>query len=242
MVRSVFTIAAVALLYFSTQVEVNAGPITYAITTTATGTLGASQFTNASVTLTLKGDTSGVTAGPGPLSSFLINPGMATLAIGGLGSATITDSIEILSTLNADFGTEPAVVIVDTTDGGPQDPTGILWTLAHCFWAITFRLPLARFPALEVSRIKVLPTDFFSTTAGNFQFAAGQGGGAGNSIFTAAIVPEPSPQVLSSARWPRSYNRSWLPHAQFVAIFVLSGYLRLPPRLTQTVKTQLAVR
>jgi hypothetical protein len=66
MTRVVFTILAAALFCSFTQVQ--ASPITYTITTTATGTLGASPFTDAAITLTLTGNTSAVE----PLAKFPI--------------------------------------------------------------------------------------------------------------------------------------------------------------------------
>ena len=63
--------------------EVQASPITYSLTSTATGTLGASSFTNAPLTVTLTGDTSNVMAGPVPFTDVLVNPGSATVSVSG---------------------------------------------------------------------------------------------------------------------------------------------------------------
>ena len=63
MTRSVFTILAAVLFCSVTQVK--ATPIVYSLTTTATGTLGASSFTNAAVTVTFTGDTANVAAADG---------------------------------------------------------------------------------------------------------------------------------------------------------------------------------
>jgi hypothetical protein len=181
------------LTFVALLIQGQASPITFTIATTATGTLGASQFTNASVTLTLKGDTSAVTAGPGLLSSYLIDSGTTTLTIGGLGSASFTDSIEIVSSFNSPtfFGQAPTVVIVDTTNGGPGNPTGILQTISPTF--LGYNLQSALGPVSGTGSVANQgPVDgFFSTTAGHLQFAAGQGGGAGTSTFTAVITPEP---------------------------------------------------
>jgi len=189
------------VLALACLIRLQAATITYTITTTATGTLGASSFTNASVTLALTGNTSAVTAGPGSLSAFLINPGTATLTIGGLGSATLTDSVEIVSSFNSTLGGLSAVVIVDTTNGGPADPTGILWTNSPAF--LGYNLATALGPVSGTGSVANKgPADgFFSTTAGNLQFAAGQGGvvGAptGTSAFTAVTTPEPGTLALA---------------------------------------------
>ena len=190
-----------ALAWSLSSIQVQASPITFTIATTATGTLGASHFTNASVVLTLTGDTSAVTAGPGLLSSYLIDPGTTTLTIGGLGSASFTDSIEIVSSFSSPtfFGQPPTVVIVDTTNGGPGDPTGILETISPTF--LGYNLQSALGPISGTGSVANQgPVDgFFSTTAGNLQFAAGQGNGAGTSTFTATITPEPETFGLIAA-------------------------------------------
>src|ERR1035441_8187209 len=64
MTRAVFTILAAALFCSFTQ----ASPIGYSLTTSASGTLGGTSFTNALVTVTLTGDTADVTAGPVPFT------------------------------------------------------------------------------------------------------------------------------------------------------------------------------
>ena len=95
MTRVVFTVLAAAMICSPPQVE--AGPITYSVTTTASGTLGASSFTNTPVSVTLTGDTANVVAGSGPISGSFVNPGTATVNILGLGIATFTGSNGILS-------------------------------------------------------------------------------------------------------------------------------------------------
>src|SRR5579862_9758357 len=120
MKRATFTMFAAAVLCSVTQVR--ADSITYSLTTTASGTLGASSFTDALVTVMLTGNTSNVTAGPAPHTDVLVNPGTATVSVSGFGTATFTDSIVMVSTLNdlSIFGV-PAVLILDNTSG-----TGIL--------------------------------------------------------------------------------------------------------------------
>ena len=81
-------LAAVALL--GGVAKAQAIPITYTETVTATGSFGGSGFTNALVTLTLNGDTAGVTSSPG----FFVNQGPATVNVLGLGTATFTDTIK----------------------------------------------------------------------------------------------------------------------------------------------------
>jgi hypothetical protein len=100
----------------------SAAPITYTLSTTATGTLDTLPFTDALVSVTLTGDTSNVTAGPPPFTDVLVNPGSAIVSVSGIGTGTFTDPIEIIDTLSdtAALG-GPAVLILDNTSG-----TGIL--------------------------------------------------------------------------------------------------------------------
>jgi len=60
MTRATLTILTAALFYPVTPVL--AAPIRYTLTTKATGTLGAASFTNTQVTVTVTGDTSGVSS------------------------------------------------------------------------------------------------------------------------------------------------------------------------------------
>ena len=72
--------------------QAEADPITYIVTTTASGTLGGTSFMNAGFTATLTGDTSGIVPGPAGYLS-LVNPGAATVIISGVGAAAFTDSM-----------------------------------------------------------------------------------------------------------------------------------------------------
>ena len=69
-----------------------AAPITYTVESIASGTLGATPFTNALVTVELTADTSGAFE-PDPVAApgFFFNPGTATLTIDGLATATFND-------------------------------------------------------------------------------------------------------------------------------------------------------
>lgn len=69
-----------------------ATPITYTVTTIASGALGGSPFTNALLTVTLVGDTLAVSQPlPVDLPELLVNHGTATVTIAGLGTATFND-------------------------------------------------------------------------------------------------------------------------------------------------------
>src|SRR5579885_2317637 len=79
-------------------------PITYIVQTTASGTLNGVAFTNAGLTVTLSGDTSGIVSlNPATQDFSLGNPGAATLVISGLGAAAFTDTMAAVSTLHTPF-------------------------------------------------------------------------------------------------------------------------------------------
>jgi hypothetical protein len=183
------------------SIHVQATPISYTISTTATGTLGSSPFTNAAITLTLTGDTSTVAPGPGTLSGFLVNPGNAKVTIAGLGTATLTGPIEVASTFNQTsyMGLPPTVVIAQLDNPAGTDGTGILWTLSQSL--LGYNLQTAIGPVSGSGSVaNEGPVDgFFPTSAGNLQFAAGQGGGAGTSTFTAAVTVAAAPEPGSLA-------------------------------------------
>ena len=96
MIRIAVILAAIGIL----GGLASAGPITYTETTTASGSLGGTVFTNASVTVTLVGDTSNIAFGPAPFDTYLINRGSATIQIAGLPLATFTDLVEVLGSYN----------------------------------------------------------------------------------------------------------------------------------------------
>ena len=165
----------------------SAAPITYTLTTTATGTLGASSFMNSLVTVTLTGNTSNVTAGPAPFTDVLVNSGSATVSVPGVGTGTFTDAIEVVSTLNdlAIFGT-PAVLILDNTTG-----TGIVLQEGSVFSTYDLGGPLGPISGTGGVASGSHVTPVFPTTAGNLTWAVGQSLGA--STFTASTtVPEPT--------------------------------------------------
>jgi hypothetical protein len=170
----------------------SAAPITYTLTTTATGTLGASPFTDALVSVTLTGDTTNVTAGPPPFTDVLVNPGSATVSVSGIGTGTFTDSIVIVDTLtDTTVLGFPAVLILDNTSG-----TGILLQTGSVFTSYDLRSSLGPITGTGGVASGSHMTPIFPTTAGNLTWAVGQS--LGTSTFTASTVPEPTSLTLFS--------------------------------------------
>jgi hypothetical protein len=174
------------------SVIASAAPITYTLTTTATGTLGASPFTDALVSVTLTGDTSNVTAGPPPFTDVVVNPGSATVSVSGIGTGTFTDSIVIVDTLSdTTVLGGPAVLILDNTSG-----TGILLQTGSVFTSYNLQSSLGPITGSGGVASGSHMTPIFPTTAGDLTWAVGQSLGA--STFTASTVPEPTSLTLFS--------------------------------------------
>jgi hypothetical protein len=173
----------------------SANPIVYTLTTTATGTLGASTFTNATVTVTLTADTSNIAFGPSPLNLALINPGSATINISGLGTSTLTDSIEILSSFDTlVFGGQSAVIIAQLDNPAGTSVSGIVAEEGTAFFGYGLQGPFG--PISGTGGAASGPDNIFPTTAGNLQFTI-QPPSLGPSTFTATGgVPEPTSMIL----------------------------------------------
>jgi len=181
--------------------HVQAIPITYTLTSTATGTLGISPFTNAPITVTLRGDITGVTPGPiGPdnLNNVLVNTGPATVSIAGLGTATFTHSIDVLSTFNAFFDlgtvTNASGVVIAQVDPSGNTVTGILGATNPAFFGYDLRSPFGPFSTGGGVANEGPADGPFPTTGGNLFFAAGQAFN-GRVTFT-ATTPEPATLAL----------------------------------------------
>jgi len=182
MTRATLTILTAALFYPVTPVL--AAPIRYTLTTKATGTLGAASFTNTQVTATVTGDTSGVTPGPAPYEDVLVNSGVASVTVAGLGTATFTNQIVIVSSLKNTtlLGTDSAVLILDNTSN-----TGILVQAGSAFSTYDLRSPLGSVSGTGGVASGSRITPVFPTTAGNLTWAVGQP--LGTSTFTASAPP-----------------------------------------------------
>jgi hypothetical protein len=190
MTRAVLTTLAVALSCSFYQVQ--ASPISYSLTTTVSGTLGGTPFTDALVTVTLTGDTANVTPGPVPFADVVYNPGSATVNVSGFATATFTDSIVIFSTLkdvSLLVGGLPTVLILDNTTG-----TGILLQTGSIFSTYDLRRSLGPLSGAGGVASGSHITPIFPTTAGDLTWAIGQP--LGTSTFTAVATPEPATLVF----------------------------------------------
>jgi hypothetical protein len=116
---SLVRIAVLALAIIGFTTAANATPITFQMVGTAYGTIGATTFSDALVTLTGTGDTSNIVSG---IYGFAYaEPITTTVTIQGVGTATITDPTEIFSTampiqFNPSTRLLPYVIIGRTDD------------------------------------------------------------------------------------------------------------------------------
>lgn len=148
----------------------SATPITYSVFGTASGTLGATAFTNALVTVSLTGDTTFVGLALGP----------STVDIAGIGTASLTDSIAVF-----DNPVIPSAQISDVTLNlllfGTRGPA--------VFSTYDLRGPIG--PVTGTAFFNAFAT--FPTTAGLFDISSVLNN---TSTFTATVaqatVPEPA--------------------------------------------------
>lgn len=194
MQRFVMVLAAIGTLGGTAS----ATSIVYTLTTTATGTLGASTFTDASVTVTLTGDTSNTAFGPAPLNAFLVNPGSATINISGLGTSTFTSSIEILSSFDTlVFGGQSAVVIAQLDNPSGDSVTGIVLEESPAFFGYNLQGPFGPISGSGGAGSGPDPSNIFPTTSGNLHYTTDAS--LGPSVFTATLIPEPTSMMLLCA-------------------------------------------
>src|SRR5262245_57262722 len=172
--RFAVVLAVVGMLAVANPVL--ADPITYSVRATASGTLGGSAFTSALVTIALTGDTSAVSGSP-----IQTNPGIATVDVSGVGTATFTNAL-----LAAFVNPTPLNLLA-----GISDLTAdrlILGTRNPVFASYDLRTPIGPITGGAPFNDGFI----FPTTLGDFVLTSINGG---TSTFT-AVVPEPASAVL----------------------------------------------
>jgi len=157
-----------------------ATPITYTETATATGFLGVTQFTSATVTLAMTNNTTNVT---NPSTGIYNNVGALTLSISSIGTTTFTDATQ-------------AAVSQSVPDAGFGDLTtgdAILFTKSSTFSTYNLESAIASVsgtPAFNsTTSSQTNDGAFILTTVGSVSFAA----------TTSPAVPEPSSFALLAA-------------------------------------------
>lgn len=146
--------------------------LTYVEQATGSGQLGSTPFTLQPITLTLTGNTDAIMQ---PSPGLFVEIGTVGLFVAGVGSATFTDTVQVVSNQmaqDAGFG--------DKTNG-----LGILFTRNGVFASYDLKSPIGPVTGTAVFNSGTS----FNTTAGVFQINSI----TGSSSFTA--VPEPNEQL-----------------------------------------------
>ena len=174
---------ALAIAIPIATIPVLAGPISYSLTTNASGTLGGTAFTNAAVTVTVTGNTNNVGPAPAPDSAAVMNTGTATVSIAGVGSAFFTDPVAIYSSLTDNIFGVPGVLIADLLNDG----TGIEVQFGQTYLTYDLRSAIGPITGLggPASGSQITPT--FNTTLGVMTWDVGQTDGL-SSVFVATAL------------------------------------------------------
>ena len=167
-----------------------ATPIIYSEQVIATGTIGTSAFTNASLTLTFVGDTANVTETPLHPGYFSIAATGTTINIDGVGSGLVTEpGIEVFSIPFVGMHMLLPGPALGSAGFRSTNTGGILetWDSAFNPYDLTTAIgPIANYPTL-LTIIEISPPPNFATTLGTLNIAS-----VGVSTFTATGgVPEP---------------------------------------------------
>lgn len=175
--------ALVLSLLIACSSEARAGLITYTETGTASGSLGSTGFTNATVTVTTVADTANITLIYVQGFATYENPGTTTVSISGLGTVSMAgDQFGSFSQNDSSFGN---VGILDITK-----TQSILYNV--------YSLPF-----YDLSGETTLTGVGGSYGGGGATFETSGGtltmtSVTGNATFAAAAIPEPSSLVLTS--------------------------------------------
>lgn len=162
----------------SLSIAARAESVTYTVSDTASGSIGAQTFTNQVITVTFVGDTTNISGNPG----FYTNtPGVATINISGLGTFTFTGSTEFF-----DNQGEEAAGIADTSVGS------ILDTYNSAFATYTGSTSIG---PLSGSVFYSSAYDF-NTSGGILNLSSARSTSTLTAIVGAAPTPEPSSFAL----------------------------------------------
>jgi hypothetical protein len=204
------------ILLFGVADLAQAVPITYTQTGVATGTItgpgGVLTFTDASILMTMIGDTDNVVGNPAfeedgesfPAGIFFANPSFATtLNIAGIGIVTVTDPSAIYAfpisvDIDEDGDMDPPLVVFGTLDNPPDlwGFTGLGGTASDSLAG--YHLDTAIGPITSFGGIGHPPTESVNTDRGVLRFASDINLDSTRGTFT-ATVPEPGSLLLFGA-------------------------------------------
>jgi PEP-CTERM motif len=188
----------------------HAAPITYVQTGTASGTLGATPFNDAFVTMTLTGDTNNVV--PELFGAFncpfcYVNEGTVTIDIPGVGTATVTDPSGVwVFGQPVDIDDDPTTpelpaVVIGTVDDPPATDsfTGIGGTGSMALLGYDLTTPIGPVSSVLLGGVGYPPALFLNTDLGVLRFRENLTSDP-DGTFTATVgvaeVPEPATLFL----------------------------------------------
>jgi hypothetical protein len=188
MTRRLLTGIVIALLGWVGSAQ--ATPISYTETTTGTGVLNGTPFTNVLVTFTFSGDTSNVALfEPGTCPSCLVNvPLTAKVNVAGGGADTFTDVVGVLGfpVPNADLGNRAGVVFVDAAPG--TSGLALIMTVSNALLGYDLASPIG-----PISGDVVFADTVFTTSSGSFRWTSTPE----TSTFSVAASPVPEPGSMA---------------------------------------------
>ena len=172
---------------------IQAAPITYTVTSTASGTLGATAFADVLVTVELTADTSGVVE---PAPGVFVNQGTATVTIDGLGTATLNDPNGYAAVFfpQSVFPNCPCFAFFDDGANFPSSGTAIFGLLDASLAGYDLQSAFGPLTGtgIELATNPDLSPVAFSTTAGTL-FLTGGGDPVALTVTVApTAVPEPA--------------------------------------------------
>jgi hypothetical protein len=181
--------AGATLLLYLAAPGAFAAPITYTLSGPVSGTLGATPFTNAQITIVATGDTSTVDCGAPIFCNTLSS---VTFTINGVGSGTVTDGLSIFDATVGTLGLE-------RTTGGLVD-----WIDHDAIEFQTFNLATSLGPITVAPRT---PQVAVATTAGGLNLTSGPttfqsvatGGGGGPTATTTVVISSVNPSVVGQS-------------------------------------------
>ncbi len=190
-----FLALAVAFVLVSIQ-PAQANPIVYIETGTLTGTIGATSFTDAAVTLTTVADTSNIVLTNIDGYNIYENAGTTTIQIAGVGTATFNGGDSFGA-----FSEDLTSVFAGTGNVGIADISQQVAIFGNFTTIPPFYDLSTSFTSTGTSSYN---SNSFSTTLGDLTI----GSTSGNATFTATAVPEPA--TIVSAVFPCLLACAWM--------------------------------
>ena len=185
-----FSLLALGSTWGLSVPEVSANPITYTQTGRLTGTIGSTAFTDAAVTLTTVGDTANLVdlSSLAPLGMpVYLNPGLTTINIAGVGTATFSgDSFGLVTADYSLAGLGCFAGIADLTTRN-----AILTVPLSTFYDGVSNVTSTGPASIQFTN----GNPYTTTSLGDLHITGVSGNGTFTAV-TSAVVPEPSSLAL----------------------------------------------